>query len=69
MASVSASAADDVGSEVLFLGAVVLAVADLATVLTSLVFIVAQSTVQGGKFSKLVTLELVLSLGNRCSLG
>lgn len=68
MASISTGAADNVGREVLFLRAVVLAVTDLATVLASLVFIVTQSTVQGGKFSKLVTLKLVLSLGNRCGL-
>ncbi len=64
MAGVSTGSADDVGSEVLFLGAVVLAVTDLATVLTSLVLIVTQSTVQGSEFSKLVTLELILTLGD-----
>jgi hypothetical protein len=38
------------------------------TVLASLVLIVAESTVEGGQFTKLVTLEFVLTLGDRCGL-
>lgn len=38
------------------------------TVLTSLVLIVTQCTVEGGEFSELVALELVLTFGNRSSL-
>jgi len=38
------------------------------TVLASLVLIVAESTVEGGQFTKLVALEFVLTLGDRCGL-
>ena len=38
------------------------------TVLASLVFIVTECTVEGGEFSELVTLELILTFGNRSSL-
>ncbi|KAI6776350.1 hypothetical protein HG530_000295 [Fusarium avenaceum] len=65
MACVSTDTADDAGSEVLFLRAVVLAMTNLATVLASLVLIVSQGTVECGEFSKLVALEnvdLLLSL-------
>lgn len=38
------------------------------TVLTRLVLIVTKSTVQSSKLTKLITLELVLTLGNRRGL-
>lgn len=68
MTSVSTDTTDDVGGEVLLLGAVVLAVADLATVLTSLILVITKGTVQGSKLTKLVTLQLVLAFRNRGSL-
>ena len=40
----------------------------ILTVLASLVLIVTESTVQSGQLTKLVTLELVLTLGDRCGL-
>ena len=64
VAGVAADAADDVGGVVLTLGAVVLAVANLAAVLAGLVLVISQSTVERGEFSKLVTLELVLAFGD-----
>jgi hypothetical protein len=66
--SIAANTANDVGGEVLPLGTVVLAVADLAAVLASLVFIVTQSTVQSRQFAELVPLQLILALRNGCSL-
>lgn len=68
MAGVATHSADDAGSEVLLLGAVVLAVSYLATVLASLVFIVTQSSVQSSELSELVTLQFVLALGDGSSL-
>lgn len=41
---------------------------EIHTVLTSLVFVVTQGAVKGGKFSKLVAFELVLTFGNGSSL-
>lgn len=64
MTGITTSAANDVGSKILLLRTVVLAVTDLATILASLVLIVTQRTVQRGELSKLVTLELVLALGD-----
>lgn len=67
VAGVATHSADDAGSEVLLLGAVVLAVSYLATVLASLVFIVTQSSVQSSELSELVTLQFVLALGDGSS--
>lgn len=64
MASISANTADDVGGEVALLGAVVLSVANLTAVLTGLVLVISEGTVEGGKFSQLVSLELVLTFGD-----
>jgi hypothetical protein len=66
--SVTADTADDVGGVVLLLWAVILAMSNLTAVLASLVFVITQSSVQGGKLTKLVTLELVLTFGNGCGL-
>jgi hypothetical protein len=68
MARVSTDTADNTGSEVLFLGAVVLAMSNLATVLAGLVLVVSQGTVERSELSKLVALEFVLTFRNRCSL-
>ena len=64
MTSVATDAADDVRSVVLFLGAVVLSMAYLAAVLASLVLVIAERSIESGKFAKLVTLELILALGD-----
>jgi hypothetical protein len=66
--SVTADTTDDVGGEVLGVRAVVLAVANFAAVLASLVFIVAEGTVECGEFTQLVALELVLTLRDGGSL-
>ena len=42
---------------------------DLAAVLTGLIFVVTESTVERGKLAQLVSLELVLAFGDRSSLG
>lgn len=68
MTGVTADATNDVGSVVLGVGAVVLAVADFTTVLASLVFVVAEGTVERGEFTQLVALELVLTFRNGGSL-
>lgn len=68
MAGIAANTTDDVGREVLLLWAVVLAMADLATVLASLVLVVTQCAVQSRKLTKLIALELVLAFGDRGSL-
>lgn len=68
MACVATHSADDAGSEVLLLRAVVLAVSYLATVLASLVFIVTQGSVQSSELTELVTLQFVLALGDGSSL-
>ncbi len=69
MASVSTDAADDVGSEVALLRAIVLSMSDLSTVLACLVLVITESTVESSKLTELVALELVLSFWNRRSLG
>lgn len=68
MASVTTDTADDVGSVVLALGAVVFAVTNLTTVLASLVLVVTKSTVEGSELTKLVALQLVLAFGDGSSL-
>jgi hypothetical protein len=69
MSSVTADTADDAGCVVLLLGAVVLAVANLPAVLACLVLVITERSVESSKFAKLVTLQFVLALGNRRSLG
>ena len=68
MPSIAANTTDDVGSEILLLRAVVLAMTNLSTVLACLVLIVTKSTVESSKFTELIALELILSFGNRGSL-
>lgn len=65
---VTTDTTDDVGSEVALLGTLVPTMADLATVLTRLILVVTESTVQRGKFTQLVPLQFILSFGDRCSL-
>jgi hypothetical protein len=66
--SVTAHTADDVGSVVLGVGAVVLAVADFTAVLASLILVVTEGTVECGELTQLVALELVLAFGDGGSL-
>jgi hypothetical protein len=61
---VATDAADDAGGVVLSLGAIILAVANLTTVLAGLVLVVSKGTVERGKLTQLIALKLVLSLGN-----
>lgn len=68
MASVATDSADDAGGVVLLLGAVVLAMSDLTTVLASLVLVVTERAVQSSKLTELVTLELILAFGDGSSL-
>jgi hypothetical protein len=68
MASIATDATDDVGGEVALLGTVVLAMSDLAAVLTSLIFIITEGTVESSQLAQLVSLEFVLAFGNRGSL-
>jgi hypothetical protein len=42
-------------------------VADLATILASLVLVITERTVEGCKLTQLVALELVLAFRDRCS--
>jgi hypothetical protein len=68
VASITANAADNVGRVVLLLRAIILAMANLTTVLARLVLVITKGTVQGSELAKLVTLELVLAFWNGCSL-
>ena len=68
MACIATDTADDVGRVVAGLWTVVLAVTNFTTVLTSLILIVAEGTIEGGEFAELITLELVLAFGDRGGL-
>lgn len=68
VARVAANATDDAGRVILAFRAVVLAMSYLTAVLTSLVFVITQGTVQRCEFTKLVTLQLVLAFRDRRSL-
>jgi hypothetical protein len=68
MTSVATDTANNVGSEVLGVRAVVLAVTNFAAVLASLVLVVTKGTVERGEFTQLVPLELVLAFGDGGSL-
>jgi hypothetical protein len=68
VASVAADSTNNVSSEVLGLRAIVFPMADLSAVLASLVFVIAQSSVQRSKLTELVAFERVVALWDRCSL-
>ena len=68
MTCASADTADDVRCEVTLLGTVVLAMANITTVLADLVLVVAERTVKRGKLPKLVTFVIILAFGGGCSL-
>lgn len=63
MSSATANATDDVRGVVALFRAIVFAMANATTVLADLVFIVTECAVEGGKFTQLVPLVVVLSLG------
>ena len=65
---VTADTTNDARRKVLALWTIVLAVTDLTTVLTSLILVVSKGTVEGSQLTELVSLELVLTFGDRCSL-
>lgn len=82
MASIATNTTDDVGGEVALFRTIVFAMTDLPalgyvssdrldnlgalTILTSLVLVITKSSVERCKLTELVTLELVLSFGDRC---
>jgi hypothetical protein len=66
VSSIATDTTNDVRSEVTLLGAVILAVSNLTTVLASLVLVVTKGTVKSGKLTELVALELVLAFRDRC---
>lgn len=68
VACITAGAANDTRGVVLLLGTIVLAVANLTTILASLVFVVAKGTVQSSKLTQLVALQFILTFGDRCGL-
>ena len=68
VACASADTADNVRCEVTLFGAVVLAMANITTVLANLILIVTKSTVKGGEFAELVALVVILTLGRRSGL-
>ena len=68
MTCASADTADDVRCEVTLLGTVVLAMANITTVLADLVLVVAERTVKRGKLPELVTFVIILAFGGGCSL-
>lgn len=69
MACISTDATDNICCKVALLGTVELSVANLTTVLASLILVVTKCTVKCRKLTKLIALELVLTFWNRCSLG
>lgn len=68
MPSIAANTANDASGVVLLLGAVVLAVTDLAAVLASLVLVITEGTVESSQLAQLVTLEFILAFGDGSSL-
>lgn len=66
--SVTTNATNDTSGVVLLLRTVVLAVADLAAILASLVLVISKGTVQRGQLTQLVALELVLAFGDGSGL-
>jgi hypothetical protein len=68
MSGAAANSTNDVSSEVSLFGAVVFAMTDTSAVLTDLVFVITESTVQRGELSKLVSLVIILTFGSGRSL-
>ena len=61
MTGATTDAANDVRCKVTLFGTVVLAVANTTTVLTNLVLVITESTIQSSELAKLVTLVIVLA--------
>ena len=69
MPSATAHTTDDVGGEVALFRAIIFTMTNPTAVLADLIFVVAKSSVEGGQFTKLVPLMIVLSFGRRRCLG
>ena len=54
---------DDVSSKVALLRALILPVADVAAILTDLIFVVSKGSVESSKLAELVALVVVLAFG------
>ena len=64
MPRIAADTTDDARGVVGLVGTVILSMSDAAAVLTGLVLVVTEGTVEGGELAKLVSLELVLAFWN-----
>ena len=69
VACASADTANNVRCEVTLFGAVVLAMANITTVLANLILVIAKRSVQRSEFPKLITFVIILTFGGRSSLG
>jgi len=58
-----ADTADDVSSEVALLRTLILPVTDVATILTDLILVVSEGSVEGSKFAELIAFVIVLTFG------
>jgi hypothetical protein len=65
MTGVPTDTTDDVCREVLGLGTVVFAMTDLSAILAGLVLVVTKGTVESCELTKLISLQLILSFGDR----
>lgn len=68
MTCTTTNATDNVCGEITLLRTVILAMANTTTVLANLVLIIAQSTVESGKFTELVPFVVILAFGCRSGL-
>lgn len=68
VACASADTADDVRCEVTLFWAVVLAMANITTVLADLILVVAKRSVESGELPKLVSFVIILTFGGRGGL-
>lgn len=59
---------DDVSSKVALLGALILPVTDIATILTHLVLVISKSSIESSKFAKLIAFVIVLAFGGGSGL-
>ena len=63
MSGAPADTADDVSSEVALLRTLILPVTDVAAILTDLVLVVSEGSVEGSKFAELIAFVIVLAFG------
>lgn len=68
VSGVATHAADNASSVVLTLRTIVFPMANLATVLTCLIFVVSEGSVESRQLTKLISLQFILALGNGRSL-